>query len=196
MDIMRPFGPTITRTYLDDDIYDKFIDLTDNILLDINRENVGHRLAGKIKEQIDIPLYTLVEYGLKEFLLEGYAVNQNKLKGQSQKIKQLETTIKSIVEASHQKELSNTEAKGILNLIQDYTLALDFKINQAVFPLLDRLDKMVLNYGGRVYLTKDVRMTEETFKRSYSQWETFMACRESVGAHRVFNSLQSKRLGL
>ena len=46
---MRPFGPTITRTYLDDDIYDKFIDLTDNILLDINRENVGHRLAGKIK---------------------------------------------------------------------------------------------------------------------------------------------------
>ena len=60
MDIMRPFGPTITRTYLDDDIYDKFIDLTDNILLDINRKNVGHKLAGKIKEQIDIPLYTLV----------------------------------------------------------------------------------------------------------------------------------------
>ena len=62
---------------------------------------------------------------LKEFLLEGYAVNQSKLKGQSQKIKQLETTIKSIVSASHQKELSNTEAKGILNLIQNYTLALD-----------------------------------------------------------------------
>jgi len=70
MDIMRPFGPTITRTLLDDDIYDKFIEITDNLLLDLNRENVGHKLAGKIKEQIDIPLYTLIEYGLKDFLSE------------------------------------------------------------------------------------------------------------------------------
>ena len=67
---MRPFGPTITRTYLDDDIYNKFLEITDDILLDINRENIGYKLAGKIKEQIEIPLYTLVEYGLKDFLLE------------------------------------------------------------------------------------------------------------------------------
>ena len=33
---MSPFGPTITRTYLDDDIYNKFLEITDDILLDIN----------------------------------------------------------------------------------------------------------------------------------------------------------------
>ena len=83
--------------------------------------SVGYRVKSKRGTQFRIWANKI----LKEFLLEGYAVNQNKLKGQSQKIKQLETTIKSIVEASHQKELSNTEAKGILKLIQDYTLALD-----------------------------------------------------------------------
>ena len=70
MEIMRPFGPTITRTILDDDIYNKFLDLTDDLLLDPNRVDVGDRLAGKIKEQIDIPLYTLIEYELKDFLLD------------------------------------------------------------------------------------------------------------------------------
>ena len=61
---MRPFGPTITRTFLDDDIYNKFIELTDTLLLDNNRKNIGDYLAGKIEEQIDIPLYTLIEYEL------------------------------------------------------------------------------------------------------------------------------------
>ena len=83
--------------------------------------SVGYRVKSKRGTQFRIWANKI----LKEFLLEGYAVNQNKLKGQFQKIKQLETTIKSIVEASNQKELSNTEAKGILKLIQDYTLALD-----------------------------------------------------------------------
>ena len=83
--------------------------------------SVGYRVKSKRGTQFRIWANKI----LKEFLLEGYVVNQNKLKGQSQKIKQLEITIKSIVEASHQKELSNTEAKGILKLIQDYTLALD-----------------------------------------------------------------------
>ena len=83
--------------------------------------SVGYRVKSKRGTQFRIWANKV----LKEFLLEGYAVNQSKLKGESQKIKQLETTIKSIVSASHQKELSNTEAKGILNLIQDYTLALD-----------------------------------------------------------------------
>ena len=71
--------------------------------------SVGYRVKSKRGTQFRIWANKI----LKEFLLEGYVVNQNKLKGQSQKIKQLKITIKSIVEASHQKELSNTEAKGI-----------------------------------------------------------------------------------
>ena len=77
-----------------------------------------------------------------------------------------------------------------------YTLALDFKIEEGLFPLLDRLDAMVLDYGGRIYLTKDVRMSERTFKQSYPRWEQFQAVREQNGTKGIFASYQSRRLGL
>jgi len=80
--------------------------------------------------------------------------------------------------------------------IEGYTLALDFKLDLNLLTLLDELDKIVLSYGGRVYLTKDVRMSSSTFKQSYPNWEKFVALRQKYGADKHFNSLQSKRLGL
>jgi FAD/FMN-containing dehydrogenase len=80
--------------------------------------------------------------------------------------------------------------------ISGYTLALDFKISQGALALMDSLDSMVLDYGGRLYLTKDVRMSEQTFKSSYPEWHRFEEVRERYGAVGKFSSLQSKRLGL
>ena len=90
--------------------------------------------------------------------------------------------------------------KGNRNLLsfpmEGYTLALDFKIGRNTFELLDRLDDMVVDYGGKVYLTKDSRMSEKIFKRGYPLWEDFSAIRQKYGALEVFNSHQSGRLGL
>ena len=80
--------------------------------------------------------------------------------------------------------------------MEGYTLALDFKLERGLFEQLDELDKIVLNYGGRLYLTKDARMSEDMFKESYPQWERFMETRTRYGADQIFNSLQSQRLGL
>ena len=80
--------------------------------------------------------------------------------------------------------------------LEGYTLALDFKIEEGLFPLLERLDAMVLDYGGRIYLTKDVRMSEQTFKQSYPRWQQFQAIREQYGTIGIFSSYQSRRLGL
>lgn len=80
--------------------------------------------------------------------------------------------------------------------MEGYTLALDFKLEPGLFPLLNELDRVVLDYGGRLYLTKDARMSETTFKKSYANWEKFMTVRTKHGADKVFNSLQSKRLGI
>lgn len=77
-----------------------------------------------------------------------------------------------------------------------YTLALDFKIDPGLFAFLDELDRIVLDYGGRLYLSKDVRMSESTFKLGYPQWEKFKEIRRNYGAETVFRSLQSDRLGL
>ena len=39
--------------------------------------------------------------------------------------------------------------------IEGYTLALDFKVNKGLKKLVDQLDTIVENFGGRIYLTKD-----------------------------------------
>ena len=80
--------------------------------------------------------------------------------------------------------------------IEGYTLALDFKWERHLLPFLNELDRMVLDHGGRTYLTKDAHMSAETFRQSYPAWEDFCQIREKHGAHRVFHSLQSQRLGI
>lgn len=80
--------------------------------------------------------------------------------------------------------------------LEGYTLALDFKVTPTIFALLDRLDQLVLQYGGRLYLAKDARMTEQTFKQSYPRWQEFEAVRSKYHAIGKFASLQSQRLGL
>ena len=80
--------------------------------------------------------------------------------------------------------------------IEGYTLALDFRLNVHVLSLLDRLDKLVLEYGGRIYLTKDARMSEVTFKQGYPLWEQFEEIRQKYHAKGKFASMQSIRLGL
>ncbi|NTV19024.1 MAG: FAD-binding oxidoreductase, partial [Bacteroidales bacterium] len=80
--------------------------------------------------------------------------------------------------------------------MEGYTLALDFKIEPELFELLERLDQMVLEYGGRIYLTKDVRMSAAVFRKSYHGIESFQAVRERYGTKGKFVSFQSKRLGL
>jgi FAD/FMN-containing dehydrogenase len=80
--------------------------------------------------------------------------------------------------------------------MEGYTLALDFKIEKSLFPLLEKLDAMVLDYGGRLYLTKDARMSGETFRRGYPGWERFREVRERYGVLARFQSMQSRRMGI
>jgi decaprenylphospho-beta-D-ribofuranose 2-oxidase len=80
--------------------------------------------------------------------------------------------------------------------LEGYTLALDFKIQNRLFPFLDELDRIVLDHGGRLYLTKDVRMSREVFQKGYPRWEQFAQIREQYHLNEKFNSLQSKRLGV
>jgi len=80
--------------------------------------------------------------------------------------------------------------------VEGYTLALDFKVEPAVFALLDHLDRIVLDHGGRLYLAKDARMSIETFRRGYPRWQEFEQVRARWHAHGHFASTQSRRLGL
>ena len=77
-----------------------------------------------------------------------------------------------------------------------YSLALDFRLTRQVVSLFLELDAMVVDMGGRIYLTKDALMSESTFKRTYGRWQEFEEVRASYGAIGKFASSQSRRLGL
>ncbi|WP_350449046.1 FAD-binding oxidoreductase [Paracidobacterium acidisoli] len=53
-------------------------------------------------------------------------------------------------------------------------LALDFPIREEVsFDLLERLAKITLEHGGRMYSAKDARMTAAQYQTFYPQWQEF-----------------------
>ncbi len=78
--------------------------------------------------------------------------------------------------------------------LEGYSLALDFKIEAGLFELLNTLDEVVVKYGGRIYLTKDVRVSKETFEKGYPQIEQFREFRSKNNMDKKLNSLQSKRV--
>ena len=80
--------------------------------------------------------------------------------------------------------------------MKGYSLALDFKIEKGIFELLNSLDEIVLKYGGRIYLTKDVRVSKDTFEKGYSQIDKFRKFRKENSMDKKFSSLQSKRVGI
>ena len=80
--------------------------------------------------------------------------------------------------------------------LEGYSLALDFKIEKGLFELLDRLDEIVLKYKGRIYLSKDVRVSKEVFEKGYPQINKFREIRKKYKLNEVFSSLQSKRVGI
>jgi len=77
------------------------------------------------------------------------------------------------------------------------TLALDFPNHGApLLELLERLDAITVEAGGRVYLGKDARVSRESFRRMYPEWEAWKAARDAVDPKGVFRSTMGERLGL
>lgn len=78
--------------------------------------------------------------------------------------------------------------------MEGYTLALDFPIRDGLFEFLNELDTMVLDYGGRLYMTKDARMKADIFWKSYPHAAEFLQVVEQYNPGHSFQSLQSERL--
>jgi decaprenylphospho-beta-D-ribofuranose 2-oxidase len=81
--------------------------------------------------------------------------------------------------------------------IEGWTLALDIPAGvPGLAGLLDRLDRQVVEAGGRVYLAKDSRMDGTLLPDMYPRLQEWQAVRERVDpAHRLQSDL-SRRLGL
>ncbi|KQT89525.1 decaprenylphosphoryl-beta-D-ribose oxidase [Marmoricola sp. Leaf446] len=77
-----------------------------------------------------------------------------------------------------------------------WTLALDLPVAPGLAGLLDRLDAMVLEAGGRVYLAKDSRTPAHHLAAMYPDLPRFAALRRRVDPEGRFASDLARRLGL
>jgi len=89
----------------------------------------------------------------------------------------------------HQDDLISFPKEG-------YTLALDFPVRKGLFEFLDKLDAIVLRYGGRLYLSKDARMKPEIFWQGYPTAQKFQDVIKKYNPKFSINSIQAQRLNI
>jgi hypothetical protein len=80
--------------------------------------------------------------------------------------------------------------------MEGYTLALDFPVERKLFPFLEELDRIVLENGGRLYLTKDARMSPDMFNKGYPDAGKFLDIVNKYSPLFKFSSLLSARLNI
>jgi decaprenylphospho-beta-D-ribofuranose 2-oxidase len=89
------------------------------------------------------------------------------------------------------------ESGGLLSFpCEGYTLAIDFPIRGNTVALLRRLDAMVLEAGGRVYLGKDSYLEAATFRAMYPAIDRWLAVKAKYDPRGVFTSDLGRRVGL
>ena len=114
----------------------------------------------------------------------------------------LTEAVRRIADAGHASFLAvlkrfGPENAGLLSFPrQGWTLALDLPADPSLTTLLDRLDAVVVEAGGRIYLAKDGRARAETLRQMYPRLEEFREIRHRVDPKGVFTSDLARRLAL
>lgn len=89
------------------------------------------------------------------------------------------------------------ESEGVLSFPREgYTFAIDFPVRENTVALLRRLDAMVLEAGGRVYLGKDAYLDAPTFRAMYPRLDRWLETKAKYDPRGVFTSDLGRRVGL
>lgn len=89
---------------------------------------------------------------LIDYLVQGYAINEKRLKETENKFQELKQAVKLLENIVQTKEITGDEAQGLLKVLSDYAFALD---------ILDQYDHQTLKIAETD--------TDEVFKISYSE---------------------------
>jgi decaprenylphospho-beta-D-ribofuranose 2-oxidase len=86
---------------------------------------------------------------------------------------------------------------GLLSFpFEGYTFAIDFPVTPQLKPFTQKLDAMILDMGGRIYLGKDAYLDEATFKAMYPQHVEWLSIKKKYDPNNMFSSDLARRIGL
>jgi len=89
------------------------------------------------------------------------------------------------------------QGEGLLSFpCEGYTFAIDFPIRKRTPELLKRLDALVLDAGGRIYLGKDSFLDAATFRAMYPNLDQWLEIKAKYDPRNVFVSDLGRRVGL
>jgi len=77
-----------------------------------------------------------------------------------------------------------------------YTLSLDLPAAPGIEDFLRRLDEIVLDASGRVYLAKDAHLDPAAFRAAYSDFREWQRVKREIDPDGVFTSEMARRLRL
>ncbi len=130
--------------------------------------SVGYRVNSKKGTQFRIWANKV----LKEYLIEGYSINEKRLKEQAERLASLKSTVDLLGLVLESKELSSDEATGLLKVVTDYAYALD---------ILDKYDHQ--------QLTIDATTSEELFIIDYNEaMKAICDLRDRFGGSSLFGN--------
>jgi prophage maintenance system killer protein len=101
---------------------------------------------------------------LKDYLVQGYAINEKRLKEATDKFQDLKNAVKLAAKAGNSEALTSVEAKGILGVIEQYAYALE---------TLDKYDHQRLTIETPFEETKINRLTYENAIQQIIIWRDF-----------------------
>lgn len=109
---------------------------------------------------------------LKSFLINGFIVNQQKMKEEHDRLTELQQTVRLLTGIAMRKDLNSEEATGVLKILSDYSYALD---------VLDQYDHQNLEISG---ITKD-----DLFQITYSEaMSAIHSLRDKFGGSSLFGN--------
>ena len=98
---------------------------------------------------------------LKQYLIDGYALNERRLQDQKRKLETLQKAIKLIRNVKGRKELDYKEAMGLLEVIADYNYALelldDYDNRNLKISQTSREEKFKLTYEEAVKAVRELK---------------------------------------
>ncbi len=107
---------------------------------------------------------------LKEYLINGYSINEKVLKKQNEKLTDLKESIKLLGKITDLKELSNKESSGLIKIITDYAYALEI-LDQYDYQKL-KIDETSKGETYKISYQEAIRLINEV-KQKYRHHELF-----------------------